>query len=367
MIIRQFFSPDDSPGATDASEFAKDMADLNSAEPGDTGAEEGGEEEAEEPAEGSEDTGEGYEEEDQKEREDAESRPLRSGEAGKPKKDEESEEDEEDEIEGERVGRTSIGDVKKAFPGIFKKFPELKASFFRDGEYSKIYGSPEEAALASQKAENYDLLEGSLVNGSPELLMKELSDNNPRAFQQVVSNWLPQLRAIDNRLYVSATEPVIEEVIYLAFKHAEKVGDKNLAMSARHLANFVFANGGDIPDLSSRDRRAPNPAEEQLNTERRQWAETRFKEADSEIFQHVVRNLDQTIRQGLDPSGTMTSRMKDSIVKDVINEINSMLVKDPVHQKRMSSLWKRAGTDSYSRQSKESIISTYLSGARPLV
>jgi hypothetical protein len=357
------FSPDDAPGATsDSGDFDADMAVLNDVteepapKPGQKAAKAPVTEEI--PVDEDDGGGEGEDEE-----------LSETPEEGAETEDEEgeTETEEEPEEEEQRIGRTSIGDVKKEFPGIFKKFPELKASFFRDAEFSKILGSPEEAQIASQKAENYDLLESSLVQGNPQLLMKELSQNNPRAFKDVITNWLPQLQAIDNKLYIQATEPVIEELIYLAFKHAEKVGDKNLAMSARHLANFVFANGGDIPDLTAKHRKEPNPAEEELQNERRAWAETRYKEADGEVFNRVIRSLDQTIRQGLDPSGTMTERMKASIVKDVINEINQLLVKDPVHGRRMSGLWKRASTDSYSRQSKESIVSTYLSGARPLV
>lgn len=351
------FSPDDAPGSSDSGDFDQDMAVLNAEEDkpaekaakapiGDVG-------DVEEEAGGDDDEQEAETDEEEEE--------LDEEESG------DGEEGEETEPEAAKIGRTSIKDVKKEFPGIFKKFPELKAAFYRDAQFSQVHGSPEEAAIASQKAENYDLLESSLVSGSPELLMKELSENNPKAFKEVATNWLPQLRAIDDKLYIQATEPVLEELIFLAFKHGEKTGDKNLSMSARHLANFVFANGGDIPDLSSRVKKESNPAEEQLKTERAAWAETRFREADGEIFQRVTKSLEQTIRQNLDPSGAMTERMKSSIVKDVINELNSQLIKDPIHARRMSGLWKRASTDSYSRQSKESIVTTYLSGARPLI
>lgn len=284
--------------------------------------------------------------------------------------DEEADEEESEEPKEEEApvsGRPSIKAIKKEFPDVFKKFPVLKTSLFRDAEFSKSFASPEEAAEAATKASNYDQLESSLVSGSPELLMRELSTNNPKAFQQVVTNWLPELRKTDERAYLAATEPVIEELIYLAYRHAEKVQDKNLAMSARHLANFVFANGGEIPDLGARQPRGPSEAELQLQREREQWANTRFKEADQEIFGRVTKALEGTIRHGLDPDNTMPERIKSSIVTDVINELNQILVKDPAHARRMNGLWRRAHQDSYSRQSKESIINTYLSGAKPLL
>jgi len=359
FVPQFFYSPDDGTGLGDVGDFSQDMAVLNDDAPQEKPVKEKSEKDIE-----SEDV-----ERDLKVLDD-DSVPADSEGTGEEEEEEDEEDEEEGEEEGEErptTGRPSIGEIKKEFPGVFKRFPTLKSSLFRDEEFSKSFATPEEAAEASVKAENYDQLENSLVSGDPELLMKELHENNPRAFTQVVGNWLPQLRAIDEQAYITATEPVIEELIYLAFRHAEKIQDKNLAMSARHLANFVFANGGEIPDIAAKAQKGPNPAEIQLQRERQEWATTRLKEADQEIFGRVTRTLDQTIRQGLDPSGMMTERMKSSIVTDVINEMNKTLLQDQVHGRRMAALWKRAGLDSYSRQSKESIVNTYLSGAKPLL
>lgn len=363
FIPQFFYSPDDGPGLGDVGDFGQDMAVLNDEPTPETPPKEKTESqiEAEDidkditiledetpPAEGEED-----------ER-------VAKGE------DEEQEDEEEEETEGKETeelgpGKPRVSVIKKEFPGIFKRFPDLKSSLFRDAEFSKAFADPEEAHLAAQKAENYDQLEGSLVSGDPELLMKELHENNPRAFERVVENWLPKLRALDEKSYIAATEPILEELIYHAYRHGEKVGDKNLVMSARHIANFVFANGGEIPDIAKKAPQGPSPAEVQLQQERQVWAQTRFKEADAEIFQRVTKSLDQTIRQGLDPTGTMSERMKASIVADVINEMNKVLVNDQGQLKRMNGLWRRASQDSFSRQSKESIVNTYLSGARPLI
>jgi len=347
---QQFFSPDDSGGGSDG-DFSADMAVLNEPSGEPSPPEEKARSYNEEPT--VEDLAEEEEDEDVQDETD---------------ETEESEEPEEtDEADSPIQGKPSLKQIKAEFPGIFKKFPDLKVAYFRDQEFSKAFPTPEDAAQASQKADNYDLLESTLVQGSPDLLMKELSENNPKAFKEVALNWLPKLREIDEKLFISATEPVLEELIFLAFKHGEKTGDKNLAMSARHLANFIFANGGEIPDIAKKQNKEPNPAEVQLQQERAQWAQTRYQEADGEIFNFVTRSLDQTIRQGLDPAGTMPERMKASIVQDVINEMNAQLAKDPVHARRMQGLWKRAAGDAYSRASKESIVNTYLSGARPLL
>ena len=349
--FQQFFSPDDSGGGSDG-DFSADMAVLNEPSGESAPAPEKTRTFNEEPT--TEDLAE--------EEEDGEDQTDEGDET-----DEGEESEETDEADAPVQGKPTLKAIKEQFPGIFKKFPELKAALFRDQEFSKYHATPEDAAQAAVKADNYDRLESTLVQGSPDLLMSELAENNPKAFKEVALNWLPKLREIDEKLFISATEPVLEELIFLAFKHGEKTGDKNLAMSARHLANFIFANGGEIPDISKKQAKEPNPAEIQLQQERQQWAQTRFQEADGEIFNFVTSSLDQTIRQGLDPAGTMPERMKASIVQDVINEMNSQLAKDPVHARRMQGLWKRAAGDAYSRQSKESIVNTYLSGARPLL
>ena len=343
--LQPLFSPDDAPGQG-AGEFSDDMAVLNSP---DEKAPEDAEEEEAEPIE---------EEPSKVSAEDI------AGEEEEPEEEVEEEEEPEEEVV---VGRPSIKQIKKEFPDVFKKFPVLKNSLFRDAEFSKSFTSPEEAAEASVKAENYDQLEASLVAGSPELLMQELHET----IRARLRRWLrigshssalltkkPILQRRNRSLKNSSFSPSDTQK-----KSVIKTSQCRLVISQTLCLRMV----GRYRTLRGRARKLPIQLRFSYRESGSSGPETRFKEADQEIYGRVTRTLDQVIRQGIDPTGNMTERMKASIVTDVINEMNGQLVKDPVHGRRMNALWKRAHQDSYSRQSKESIVNTYLSGVKPLL
>jgi hypothetical protein len=79
------------------------------------------------------------------------------------------------------------------------------------------------------------------------------------------------------------TTPIIEELLHYASKHAEKVGNKNLGIAAKHIANFVFNNGGEIPDITKRTPAEPTEAEKQLKAERETYAKEKLEGALSEV------------------------------------------------------------------------------------
>jgi hypothetical protein len=286
--------------------------------------------------------------------------------------DKDDDKDDKDDKDDDKVveGRPSIKQIKAVAPDLFKKIPEMKNIFFREGKFSEIYADPEEAAEAARYAGNYLKLEKSIADEhDPTLLLKELKDNNADAFKAFSGNFLSKLRSLDENVYVEVTTPIIEELLYHANRVGNKTGDKNLAASARHLANFVFANGGEIPDIAKRaaEGTKKHPAEEKLEKERAEYAQTRFKEADQEVHGRIMKTLEASIIQGLDPDGVMSDRMKKAIVRDTVEELNALLLKDKMHGRRMQVAWDKGKSDSFSKQSKDQIVNNFLSGAKPLL
>jgi len=285
---------------------------------------------------------------------------------------EETDQDKEDEESRvlEVSGRPTVKQIKAVAPDLFKKIPEMKNIFFREGQFSEIFSTPEEAREAAVFSNNYLRLERSLAGDKdPSLLIKELKENNPEALKKINSSWLSKIREADQNLYIEATTPVIEELLYHAFTYARKTNDKNLAASAQHIANYVFANGGEIPDIRLRaeNEEKKHPAEIQLEKERRAFANHSFTQADQEVSGRIMKTLEASIIQGLDVNNRLSDRQKRNIIRDVIEELDKTLLTDKTHSRRMTVVWDRGRTDSFSKQSKDSIVNTYLSGAKPLL
>src|SRR6266850_961546 len=82
--------------------------------------------------------------------------------------DEEIEENEEEELPETKL-RPSIKSITKEFPEaekIFKKYPQLRDAYYREGKFSQLYATIEDAEEASVKAESLDAINADLMDGN---------------------------------------------------------------------------------------------------------------------------------------------------------------------------------------------------------
>lgn len=366
LHLNPFYSPEDAAGGggkggdEGTDELSQDLADLGeetpteedeNADDDEESSEEGDEgEEGDEDAEGDEEDEEADEDEDDK-----------GEKKGKKKADEEEGDDE----QGGK--KATFKAVKAAFPDLFKKFPELKKSFFLAPQFLEVYPDVETAKEAATKATEFDALEGSLVGkGDPTLLLKTLSENNPKAFKQVVENLPSVLRTLDESAYVALSTPIIEELLYFASKHGEKMGNKNLQLAAKHIANFVFTNGGEIPDVSKRlegKAKEPSEAEKELKKERDDRANEKFEGAVMSVADLLTVDINKIITNKLDG---VTAFERKQIIKETRSELDRVLSGDKSFQATLRGLWKRASEANYSEESKSRVRRAWLDRARTL-
>lgn len=341
-------------GGGGGSELDEDLRDLADAPDDDTPADsdsdadpvEGEEEEADPADEGAE----GEEEVDEEEDPDAEEEPAEEAEGTE---------------EGEGDGKTlSIKALKKDYPDIFKKHPEVRTAIFRNNQFSEHFADPKEAAAAVVKAEEFDRFNDSISKGDPTLILNELSENNPRALAGFVTKLMPKLQILDKDLYIKAATPILEEAVNLLYNAGVKNKDRNQQLAAKHIANFLFGSA-DIPEIKGVAREEDNPAAKELEQERSNWARQRFVEAAEELGNaarvDIVGGLEKII---VARYPDLPKYMVKKMAEDTRNSIDGTLMKDEGFQKQLKQLWDRAKKDSYSRQSKAQIKTAFLARAQ---
>ena len=287
--------------------------------------------------------------------------------------DKDTEEDEEDGEEEEKPekqakeegGRPTLAAIRTKYPDVFKDFPALKAAYFTLPKFQEVFADPEAAREASEKSDAYDLIEGSLSNGDPTVLVKELGTNNPQAMRKVAERFAETLRQSSRDDYIALSVPIIEDLLENAYKHGLSSKDKNLELAARHLANFVFANGGEIPDSSKRSskRGEVHPAEKALNEERATFAREKLQSVINELDPLLQRDLVTTISNKLDG---LTSFERKAIIKDTQAEVDDALKSDTTFQTTLKALWKKAADSGYTVESRSRIRSHWINRAREL-
>jgi hypothetical protein len=288
------------------------------------------------------------------------------GEDGEEEVDENGDPKPKESEEEEFKGRPTLTDIKKKYPNIFKEFPDLREVLFRENELSKHFGSVEEAETASIKAGSFDAIEAALLAGDATPIINQLATNAPESLASVVDNFLPSILSKSPDLYLRATVPVIEQFMFSAYEHGKNTNDANLMKSMQHAANY-FTGKPEIPNPSRRQKPAgPHPAEQKLEEERKSWAETRFKEASTEVSTAIDSELESEILKGFSVQG-MTERQKSRFLEDVKAEIDLALGKDEAFKKSMGALWKRAASSNYPKDQRASIKSAFLARAKALV
>jgi hypothetical protein len=286
--------------------------------------------------------------------------------AAKKAGEEKAEGEEEEEVEDNPLpGRPAYKELKAAYPDLFKKFPGLRDAIFREQKFAEHFPTVEDAATAATKADNYDVLEASVVNGDPSLIYTELSRNNPEAFGKLVENLLPSLMELDRKAYVRATFPVLEDLIRSAYEDGKRSNDKNLMYAAGHLAKHVFGKP-DIPE--HRVKTGPHPAEVQLREERERHQQERSQAFSQELSSAAYTELSKLASQGIgDPEKKLTDFVRKAIIRDSLAELDEQLTKDPALGRTLKQLWKRASQGGFTREHQASILSAHLARAKQLL
>jgi len=372
-IYKLFLSPADAGGSggedgDDASETARDLVDLG--DEGDDDGDDKGDDSQDDDKSGDDD-GSGDDDKTGDE-DDATDGDEDTGDEDEDKGDKDEDDDKKKSTKGEvdENGRPTFKTLKTEFPDLFKKYPALKAAFFEHPKYQEVFPDVQDAELAYMKVQEYDQLEASIVGkGDMTLLLSTLEENSPKALKKIVETFPEAVRKLDPELYTQLATPFVEELLWHATKKGEKIGGKqgqNLVLAAQHLANYVFANGGEIPDITKRGKTGneePSEAEKELHEERRRNNQKDFDRAFVDVATKADQNLSAILGNKLDE---LTSFERKSVVKDARTIIDRTLKADKTFQKVLSSLWRKAAEDGYSEQSKSRIQRAWLDRAKTI-
>lgn len=269
-------------------------------------------------------------------------------------------------VEAAIEGRPTYQELKKADPEIFKKVPGLKDIFFREQKFSETFASVEEAVTAAKKADDFDIIEASLVQGDPSLVFRELAANSPQSVPMLVDNFLPTLQRMSKELYVRATMPVLEDLIRLAYNDGKRLNDKNLMYAAGHIAKHVFGEPK-IPEPRNTNV-GPHPAEVQLREERSRHFNERYGVFNQELSVESYTRLERVADRGIvDPEGKLNGFTRKAIVKEALAELDAKLGEDQQLAGTLRQLWRRATVGGFTKEHKEAILNAHLSRAKQLL
>lgn len=297
------------------------------------------------------------------------------------KKDSEEEQEEqeleiEEEIDESKLTLDTVParkEIIKAFPDLFKKFPQLEHVLYREKAYTEMFATIEDAREVKERAENFEKFESTLLAGNPESVFKSLKDSDNDAFASVVDNLMPTLAKVDQTAYYHIIGNVIKNTIIGMSQGAKSARNKEdkeaLETAALILNQYVFGNDEFVPPQLYGKKRTEeeDSGKKEVENERQQLKRERFETAQSDMGSKVDNLIKNTISNNIDPKGAMTNYVKRTAINDVITKLDQAIASDERFRKAYDKQWEKAFEQNFSSSVMEETRRMYLSKAKTLL
>lgn len=259
-------------------------------------------------------------------------------------------------------------EILTKYPEIFKEFPGLETSLYRERAYSEIFPTIPDAKEALERAKALDSYEEEIMSGSTESLLTDVRDNDKEAFSKVVDNYLPTLYKVDESAYYHTIGNIIKHTIMTMVKDGRESGAEELIQAADVVNQFIFGTKQFTPPsrLSREEAKADSKETEQDEREMK-FLERQFDGALDTITTKTDNILKSTIDKNIDPNESMTDYVRKHAVSEAFDTLEKVMSEDTRFRTILDKLWERAFNDGFSTESMDKIRSAYLSKARTLL
>lgn len=280
------------------------------------------------------------------------------------------EDDEIDESKLELAMPVRRSEILKEFPDLFKKFPALERSYYRDQQFSEILPTIEDAKEAVAKAEILDKFETDLFDGKTELMLKSVKDNDPNAFNKITDNYLSALGNVDKAAYHHVIGNIVKHTIQTMLDSAADLDEESgsqLKIAAQILNRFVFSSNKFTPPSKLSTDTPKDENKDKLDNERKEFLQTKLDDAVEGLNTKVNNSVKSTIEGYIDPKNSMTEFVKKHAVKEALDDVNKLLSSDTRFKSLIDRLWEKAVKSNFKRELVDDIRNAYMSRAKTVL
>lgn len=280
--------------------------------------------------------------------------------------DDESESDVDEEFTGDEVGDYSPvpkAELLKAYPDIFKKFPQIQNTFNREEKFTELFPTVEDAQTAQDYQEAFHNFENHIASGDPTHLLDSIKKMNPETFGRFTGNFMDTLYKVDREQFNSVLSPITKRLVRHIFAEGIRSKNENLVNSAQHFSDYLFGTEVEKIPQDRKEETRKNPEQEKFEKERQEHEERAYGSSLQEVGSYVDRKLD-TYLSNIDPNNKLSAYAKKNLVRDIKEEIGSALRKETPLQRTLGNLWGRGKKVGYSPEIKKRIGDLYISRAK---
>lgn len=338
----------DAPGVVgDAGSGSKNLpADVNEREVLDreVGKEEDKKEEDKEEEKDEEEKVELDENEDEKEEEDKE-------------KDEEDEDEDGLELEDKDEETSLYQRLKAKDKGIFKEIPELRTVLFREQEFTKRFPTIDDAQEALDLADTFISFQKDIESGNAETFLEATKQLGEDKLTDFSANFLPSLMKVDKETYYKVVQPEFKRLLRSMVKHE----NEDVRQSAKNInwalwgTTDVEKDEGFIPEK--------NKTEDKVSKREEEWERRQLETFTNDVKFVGLNRARKIISKSLADFG-LTPITEKHLTNEILSRTLEAMDKDVRYNGNMNVLWKKAKSQGFVTEGKESLVNAFLSRAK---
>lgn len=267
------------------------------------------------------------------------------------------EEKPEDELELAKIPK--MKDIEAAYPGILKKFPALRNSFYRERAFSEVFPTVQDAKDAKESIEQFNEVQGELLSGNIEGTLQRVKATNEKAFNKIAAGILDSLVKVDPNSHLGVTRQVTKGVLnylYTAASNTLKKDPNNkqaeqLQIATELIHDALYNTREVTPDQVQRVIEQEDPERAKFNAERESFEKSRYTTAFNSVSSKINNVLTNAVSKEIDPRSSLPPYVKSNLVKDVMAECDRQLMGDKPFRNLIDKMWLNAKNNNYSDES----------------
>ena len=285
-------------------------------------------------------------------------------EEGEEKEEKEEEEPGFEELEGgELTGESAnvdLSKLNKEFPGILKKYPELRETVERELQFRELFPKLGDASDSLRRSKALtDLNREIFQDGSIGNLLKTVKGQDSESLGRIARSLPDELFKLDKPAYYEVAQPIINEAIASFAERLQKNPDENIRKVGKNFISAMakFINGDKLPDTAEQK-------EKDLEARDRKYVNARASEANEYVGGKVIQTLEKNLESKL--TG-LSDYMKRSVKRDILQRVDEVLQQDSVFQSKRGGLWKAAQEANFAQSSLDTIVRAMLTQVKGIL
>lgn len=297
------------------------------------------------------------EEDEEREEEEEESDEEKSDDEDEDKE----EETEEDKDEPKEIAKgLSAKELNKEFPGIFKKFPQLRTELYSGIQIKEVIPTVEDAKELVQRNDFFTNFENEILGGNSKLFIGSVLENE--GGDKFFENLLPTLFEENKEVFRKTVEPTLINILKEVKSSGENTKDQNVVNAVKIISKVLF-HSLELPEIK---KSKVDPERNKLEEERRNDFRERAQEFKSEAISDMEEKIREEIARILDPENAFPNLVQEALHEKIYKELGAILSQDKAHLSRMNNYWAKAPIGNYQelKRYKSSMVTAFLARAK---